>query len=197
MEYIEYLTKRRSIYALSNEEVIPDDEVTKLVGKVIQATPSAFNSQTQRAVILFGKRHAEFWNIIMDELRKIVPANNFSKTEVKINGFAKARGTILFFDALDETEKLMEKFPLYKNNFALWYQQQNGMLQENVWVALSDQGIGASLQHYNEIVKGKYEKAFDIPTTWELIAEMPFGKIQEIPEPKEMLDLKTRLVVRK
>ncbi len=197
MKYIEYLNQRHSVYALSNEEVIPDDDITKLVGSVIEATPSAFNSQTQRVMILFGPRHLEFWKILMNELQNIVPPESFPRTEAKINGFAAARGTILFFDSLDETEKLMEQFPLYKKNFALWSQQQNGMLQENVWVALATEGIGASLQHYNEIVKGKIEAAFGIPSGWDIIAQMPFGKIMEKPEAKPKLKLETRLIVRK
>ncbi len=197
MEYIDYLKQRRSVYNLSNEEVIPDQEVEDIIAQVLDNTPSAFNSQTQRVVLLFGKKQIELWEIVKDELKKIVSKNDYPKTEAKINGFMKARGTVMFFDAKNETLALMEKFPLYKHNFELWYQQQNGMVQANVWVALASKHIGASLQHYNELIEKRIKTAFDLPIEWELIAQMPFGKIVETPGDKPKLSLSTRLIVKK
>ena len=109
MEYIEYLKNRRSIYKLSNEEVIPDYEVETIISQVLENTPSAFNSQTQRIVLLFGNKHIQLWEIVKEELKLIVPKNDFPTTEAKINGFSKARGTVLFFDAKKDTLALMGK----------------------------------------------------------------------------------------
>ena len=49
--------KRRSIYALSNQLPVSNDEVVKLVEHAILHTPSAFNSQSARIVVLFGDDH--------------------------------------------------------------------------------------------------------------------------------------------
>ena len=59
----------------------------------------------------------------------------------------------MFFDDSETTKMLTEKFPLYKENFIKWAVEQNGMLQGNVWVGLESVGLGASLQHYNELIE--------------------------------------------
>ena len=35
--------------------------------------------------------------------------------------------------------------------------------------------MGASLQHYNPLVDTAAQQAFNIPKTWKLLAQMPFG----------------------
>ncbi len=197
MNFIEAVKSRRSIYSLSNESVISDDLLEKIIAENILYTPSAFNSQSQTAVLLLNQRHQELWSIVLEALRKIVPPASFSKTEAKIKSFAAAHGTILFFDNQNITQGLMKDFPLYKDNFAVWYQQHAGMLQSNVWVSLSEIGYGASLQHYNELIEADVKKAFNIPDGWQLIAQMPFGKPTQTPQAKEFTPLEKRFVVLK
>ena len=74
---------------------------------------------------------------------------------------------------------------VYKNkcqiidNFANWSVQTNAMHQFAIWTALSSKGIGASLQHYNPLVDQITTQEFDIPASWKLVAQMPFGDIRE------------------
>jgi len=89
------------------------------------------------------------------------------------------------------------KFPFYAKNYKIWALEQNGMLQMNIWNALTELGLGASLQHYNELIEDKVADMFDIPSTWRLIAEMPFGGIKEVPKEKPQVDLEKRILVRK
>jgi len=95
------------------------------------------------------------------------------------------------------TNAMIEKFTMYEKNLLKWSEQQNGMLQSNLWSALAEQNIGASLQHYNELIEDKVADMFDIPSTWRLIAEMPFGGIKEVPKEKPQVDLEKRILVRK
>jgi predicted oxidoreductase (fatty acid repression mutant protein) len=50
------------------------------------------------------------------------------------------------------------------------------MLQLVIWTALENEGLGASLQHYNPIIDEEVKKEWSIPENWKLIAQMPFGK---------------------
>lgn len=60
---------------------------------------------------------------------------------------------------------MQKEFELYKDNFPVWANQSNGMLQFAVWTALELEGLGASLQHYNPLIddevkeNGIYRKA--------------------------------------
>jgi predicted oxidoreductase (fatty acid repression mutant protein) len=70
---------------------------------------------------------------------------------------------------------LQEKFALYADNFPIWSEQSSGMAQFAVWAALAGSDIGASLQHYNPLADAEIAAAWNIPSSWKLRAQMPFG----------------------
>ncbi|KAB0669061.1 nitroreductase [Oryzomonas sagensis] len=59
------------------------------------------------------------------------------------------------------------------------------MLQFAVWAALEQEGFGASLQHDNPVSDEAVKEVWEIPGTWKLIAQMPFGKPVAQPAEKE------------
>jgi hypothetical protein len=195
MEFLQALQTRRSVYALGSQAMVADEVVSQKIQAVLEATPSAFHSQSQRVVLLWGESHKKLWNLVLEALRKIVSEKQFPKTAAKIAAFAAGRGTVLFFDDQAVTKGLMAEYPLYKDNFAVWYQQQAGMLQSNVWVALAELGYGASLQHYNELISESVRQAFGLPADWELLAQMPFGSVLQTPEAKEKQPIDERFRV--
>ncbi|MFA5467330.1 MAG: nitroreductase family protein [Candidatus Izemoplasmatales bacterium] len=194
MDYLETLKKRRSIYDFTSE-VIDPKMIDDLVGAVLTVTPSAYNAQTQRVVILHNDNHLKLWDLIEQKIKDQVSAEAFGKAKKKLAGFKKAQGTILYFDDHQETKALMEKFPLYKDAFQRWSVEQNGMLQVNVWNALRAIDIGASLQHYNELIETEVKELFKLPKEWLLHAQMPYGKIEVVPDLKPKRDLSERMKV--
>jgi hypothetical protein len=40
------------------------------------------------------------------------------------------------------------------------------MAQYIVWAALASEGIGASLQHYGELIKEKVREEWSVPASW-------------------------------
>ena len=95
---IEALKTRRTHYELKNTSPLTQEEIVRLVKDAVLYTPSAFNSQTARVVILLKEEHKKLWEITKDSLKKIVPEASFSETEEKINSFKNGYGTILFFE---------------------------------------------------------------------------------------------------
>lgn len=190
------MEERRSIYALSPKSNIPDDRILALIEHAVKYVPSAFHNQGQRVAVLFGDQHSKLWReVTMNALRQVVPPDQFAPTQQKIEGFANAYGTVMFFNHTPTTEELMRSYPLYKDNFPIWAQHANGMLQYAVWMLLEGEGLGASLQHYNPLIdEGVYE-TFGIDRSWQLIAQMPFGLPTAKPEPKEFMPLADRIRV--
>ena len=90
---------------------------------------------------------------------------------------------------------LQEKFPRYAENFPIWAQQSNGMLQITIWAGLRELGVGANIQHYNPVIDDAVKKLFDLPERWQLIAQMPFGGIAKEPEAKEKEDITQRVLM--
>ena len=185
---------RRSFYAISKERVATDERIETIVGEAVKHVPSAFNSQSSRVVILLGEQHDRLWDLAKAELRKIVPPESFPATEGKIDGaFRSGYGTVLYFEETRVIEGLQQKFPAYQDNFPVWSNQSSGMLQYAIWTALEQEGFGATLQHYNPVIDEAVKAAWDIPATWKLIAQMPFGKPVSQPEAKEFQPLTERL----
>lgn len=189
------LQKRRSIYALGDSSPISDEDIVKLVKTTVKHVPSAFNNQSARVVVLFGEESKKLWNIVMETLRKIVPADNFASTEQKINSFAAGHGTVLYFDDTTITKSLEEQFKLYADNFKPWAEQANGMVQHAIWVAFAQVGLGASLQHYNPLIDDEVKKTFGLPEGWKLRAQMPFGAIEAPAGEKEFAPIDERVKV--
>lgn len=193
--FYEAVQDRRTIYAINSESPVSDDRITEVIGHAVKHVPSAFNSQSARAVVLYGENHKKLWSIVMEALRKIVPPENFAQTESKINSFAAGHGTVLYFDETAITEALMQQFPLYSDNFPVWAQHANGMLQFAVWTALENEGLGASLQHYNPLIDNAVKAQWDLPKSWKLIAQMPFGAPVAAPDAKIFEPLEKRMLV--
>ncbi|OZI19537.1 nitroreductase family protein [Bordetella genomosp. 9] len=186
--FLEALKRRRTQYALGRNLPVSHEAVTTLIQEAIKHTPSSFNSQSSRAVILFGAQSIKLWDIVKDTLRKMVPADAFAATEKKVNGFAAGAGTVLFFEDQDVVKGLQEKFPLYSDNFPVWSEQAGGMAQLSVWSTLANVGIGASLQHYNPVIDEAVAKEWNIPANWKLRAQMPFGSNEAPFNEKTFMD---------
>ena len=125
----------------------------------------------------------------------MVPKDTFPATEQKIDSFAAGYGTIIFFEDIDVITNLQSKFELYSANFPVWAQQTNGILQFIVWTSLELEGYGASLQHYSELIDMTIKKEFNIPSSWKMIAQMPFGKPTIGPSEKEFESLDKRVML--
>ena len=195
LPFFNALGERRSVYAIGDKEVASFDKVMEVIELSIKHSPSAFNSQSGRVVLLKGASHAKAWDMTEAALRKMIPANKFDDTEKKIRSFKAGLATVLFYEDTAVVKGLQEKFALYKDNFPIWASQANGMLQLSVWTGLRQIGYGASLQHYGEVIENDFRAQFGIDPAWKLVAQMPFGNIIAEPGPKEYMPLESRCKV--
>ncbi|MBG9791319.1 nitroreductase [Paenibacillus dendritiformis] len=193
--FLDAVKKRRSIYAISKESVLSDEQLERLIGEAVLHTPTAFNSQSARVVVLLKEQHDKLWDLTTETLRQVVPAENFGATEEKMRSFRNGYGTVLYFEDQAVIQGLQEQFALYKDNFPIRSEQSSGMLQLVVWTALEAEGYGATLQHYNPLIDDAVRKEWNIPSTWKLIAQMPFGKPTAAPGEKQFAPLGERLQV--
>ncbi len=178
MSFLGHIKQRRTIYAVGKSVALTPEQIESVIKEAVNHSPSAFNSQTSRIVTLFGESHLQFWNVVRETLRKIVPDAAFEGTNAKINSFAAGYGTVLFYEDQDVVKSLQEQFALYADNFPVWSEHSSAIAQFAVWTALSEQNIGASLQHYNPIVDAEIAEVFDIPANWKLRAQLVFGSIE-------------------
>lgn len=187
---------RRSHYSLGSDMLVSREEVEELIAFALKHVPSAFNSQSARVVLLLGKPHRLLWQMVKDVLSSRLPPDVFARTEKKINtSFAAGCGTLLFFEDRMVIDELQNRYPLYEEEFPRWAQQSSGMLQLALWCMLEDVGLGASLQHYNPLIDKDVWMEWNLPPSWELVAQMPFGYPLAPPAPKTFAPVADRMRV--
>lgn len=189
------LSRRRSIYGLGELTASANSCLLDSIRLCLMNCPTPFNAQSARLAILFGASHQKLWNQIWENIKGLVPNSRQKASKEKVDGFSAAHGTILYFEDKTTLSEMKKKFPDYGKNMKLWTQQANGMLQFMIWQVLTENNIGASLQHYNEIIENDIYNMFDIPKNWELVAQMPFGSIEKEPMPKTFLPIEERMKV--
>jgi predicted oxidoreductase (fatty acid repression mutant protein) len=188
MSVRESLKERRTVYALGRDLPVSIDEVKKLVTETTELVPDAFNMHSQRVILVLGEKQDELWDRIYDAFNGMVARE-------KIDGFKAAAGTVLYFTDESIVKGMQEQFPLYADNFPIWANQSNGMLQLSIWTGLRELGLGASLQHYNPVIDQTVKEMLNVPEHYKLIAQMPFGQIKAEPDPKAAEDISLRVQI--
>ncbi len=188
-DFLDLIHKRRTIYAIGRNIQQSPEYLSDLIQTAIKQSPSSFNSQSSRAVILFNKEHEKFWDFVKDKLQAYAKDEaGAAKTNARIDSFKAGYGTVLFFEDMDVVKALQDKFPSYADNFPIWAEHSTAIAQFATWTALTTDGMGASLQHYNPIVDEQVHATWDIPTTWKLRAQLVFGSVEAPASEKTYMD---------
>lgn len=195
-QFLDLINKRRTIYAIGKNVEQTPEYLTDLIQNAIKQSPSSFNSQSSRAVILFNAEHEKFWGFVKDKLKSYAKDEAAAaKTDAKMDSFAAGVGTVLFFEDMNVVSGLQEKFPSYAENFPIWAEHSTAIAQFAVWSALHIDGVGASLQHYNPIVDEQVHAEWDVPASWKLRAQLVFGSVEGEPSEKGYMDDAARFKV--
>lgn len=188
MSLIESLEKRRTNYALTKDLPVSEEEVLSAVKRITELTPDAFDCRSGRVVVVLGEQNKKMWDMIIGKFE--VPVAQY-----KQDCFYGSYGTILYFYDNNIVAALEDRFELFRPYFQGWALQASAMLQMNIWTGLKDLGVGASLHHYNPVVDEDIRTMFDLPASWKLIAQMPFGGVGAPPRVKDPDDVERRVFV--
>ncbi|MGC4001612.1 MAG: nitroreductase family protein [Anaeromyxobacter sp.] len=116
-DFYSAIKNRRTFYGISKDSTVSDDRIQQIINQAVSVAPTAFNSQSERVILLLGEQHEKLWDITKETLRKVVSEKSFSETEQKMNSFRNGYGTILFFEEENIIQGLQKNFPSYKDNF--------------------------------------------------------------------------------
>ncbi len=182
------LRTRRSFYQIDKNIPLSYEEVSYLIEDITELVPDAFNMKSSRVVLAFGDKHNALWD-------QIYTCFDGKVSREKIDSFKAGAGTILYFIDQEIVDGMKKEYPLFADQFDSWSEQASGMLQINIWTALTEEGFGANIQHYNPVIDKKVKELFDLPKNYKLMAQMPFGGILEKPDPKEKEDISKRVKI--
>lgn len=116
--FLKVVSARRSNYKLGGSSPISGGEITEIVREIVRNSPSAFNSQSSRVAILFSESAKRFWEIVFETLSPKTLPENAGAFKNKIDSFAAAHGTILFFDDEKVTNATAEKISGIRKKFS-------------------------------------------------------------------------------
>ncbi|KZO99616.1 Nitroreductase [Calocera viscosa TUFC12733] len=194
--FLQAVETRRSHYSITNTSPVPDGRIVQVIQHAITHVPSSWNSQSSRALVLFADEHEWVWDTVVNALKAITSGSKFDAAAGKVNASMRAgHGTVLFFEDDDVVKGLQSSFPTYKDDFTAWSEQTSGMAQFITWVALEEEGLGANLQHYNKLIEAEVKTHFNVPSSWRLVAQMPFGEPTAEPGEKTFQSIEPRVKV--
>lgn len=195
MSFLEELKNCRSIYALGRNTEVSDEKIVEIIKEAVRQSPSAFNSQTSRVVILLNDEVTKFWDeLVANDLVETMkvqgaPETAIAGTKEKLASFGASKGTVLFFEDQDVVKSLQEQFVLYADNFPVWSEQSTGIASVNTWTALSAElGLGGNLQHYNPVIDASVQAVYGVPASWKLRGQLNFGSIEAETGEKEFMN---------
>lgn len=179
--YLDYVKQRRSIRKLQQGEL--SDETIRHIVEAGRWSPSSFNSQPVRMVVL-KERHRAFWDFVEAQLRTKLDGPKLERALARIPGYRNGIFTILFFE-----DTSVAANPPPSANPAIWKSfaiQAMGIAQVNVWNAVYAAGLASSNQHTNYQIGDEALRAFlGLPETWVSYSIFPIGYADESPAPAE------------
>ncbi|CAH01116.1 nitroreductase family protein [Kluyveromyces lactis] len=169
-QFLKAIAARRTIYALKPElpSGVSINDVQEVVQAIVKDTPTSFNCQGNRAIILTGETHKSVWDSVVNAIE----GDNGKKRPASARD--EAFGSIIFLTDDKTTEKLQADFPAWSAIFPSFAEHSSGAAQISTWTAIELLGLGGHLQHYNGYVKAALPEGA-IPQEWTVQAQLVFG----------------------
>ncbi|KAL9126311.1 MAG: hypothetical protein Q9175_007939 [Cornicularia normoerica] len=171
--FLDATVVRRSVVQIKAETVIPEERIVDIVQHAILHAPSPFHVQSCRAIVLFNDKHRKMWDIAKETVLTTMPPPVFTSLEPKLKEYRGGYGTVLFLEDPKPEELLPPQLQniMSKNR----YDHSNGMNQFIVWTALSVEGLGCNLQHYQPHFSPETLEEWGIDPSWKMRAQLVFG----------------------
>lgn len=181
-QYLKLISGRRTLYQLKPElpSGVTLQEIQKYIQTIIKDTPTAFNSQVNRAVILTGQTHKKVWDHVVEG----IPVEAGKKRPASVRD--EAYGSIIFFTDDVTTKKFQADFARWASAFPQFADHTSGAAQIHSWTLLEGLGLGAHLQHYNPLVKEALGDS--VPAEWQVHSQLCFGTPIEGPGEKTFIE---------
>ena len=180
------LAQRRSIRRLHHGPFPPEAQQRLLAA--VRLTPASYNLPPWR-VVLVHERRDDLWAEVAAGFEETLAGDRLARYLDRLEGFAGGAAVALVFADRDVERILHQEKGLAAAVAASYVQQALGMVQFALWLAVTAEGLAASLQHWDEFVGPRLARFAGLPAAqFPLIATMPIGYPAEAPQPIARVD---------
>jgi len=173
MDFSELVRRRRSIRKVRSGQI--DDETIMEILEAGRWAPSPVNVQPWKLIVM-KERNREFWDFV---------ANVYVDRPRALEDIARYRDcifTILIYQDNRRVLNAIEEGQFGKMSaemIAQWVAESMGCLEENLFLAVYNASLAASLQHKAGSLDGPIREFLNLPEDLELISIMPVGFADE------------------
>lgn len=93
-KYLADIQSRRTCYSLEAKSPVSDARIVEIAREVIKHTPSSFNCQSTRLVVLLQDEHVKFWEIAKQCFKATLPKETYVDYEKKLCQRQGGYGTV-------------------------------------------------------------------------------------------------------
>jgi predicted oxidoreductase (fatty acid repression mutant protein) len=175
--HLDSILKRRSIRKLASG-VVSDETILRIL-EAARWAPSAGNSQPARLVVL-KERNQAFWDFIEATFKQKLQGEQLQRALNRLPGYRAGVFSIVFFEdtTIADSQRASGMPDETVKSFAA---QALGIVQANVWNAITAAGLAASNQHMNLQMEEELKNFLNVPTTWKSYSIFPVGYPNEVP----------------
>ncbi|KAF4465177.1 nitroreductase HBN1 [Fusarium albosuccineum] len=174
-QFLSEIKNRRTCYSLEAKSPVSDARIVEIAREVVKHTPSSFNCQSSRLVVLLRDEHVKFWEIAKQCFKATMQEAVYQEYEKKLSQRQAGYGTILLFEDLDVIREYQVKFPRFTWHLLQFSEHNHAMQAFNLWTALALEGFGCNLQHINPTIDQRIIGQWNISPQWSLKAQLVFG----------------------
>lgn len=192
-ELLSLLERRRSIRRLQPGPL--SEASLQRIAEAVRLTPAAYNLPPWHVVLVHDVL-PDFWQLVEQAFLERLEGDRLARYLDRLAGFRGGVAVALVYEDVAIRRELAAAWQITIEQAGAFAEQGLGMVQLALWLALTAEGLVASLQHWDWLLEEPLAGFIGLPTErYRLIATLPIGYADEEPRPTERIALE-RIVSR-
>lgn len=106
-KYLAEIKSRRTCYSIEAKSPISDARIIDIAKEVVKHTPSSFNCQSTRLVVLLKEEHVKFWDMAKECFKATMKSGIFAEYEKKLLQRQAGYGTVSHWPMLTYSKRVL------------------------------------------------------------------------------------------
>jgi predicted oxidoreductase (fatty acid repression mutant protein) len=157
--------------------------------EAIRLTPAAYNLPPWHVVIIRDELSA-YWRLVEQAVNERLDGDRRNRYLDRLDGFRGGVAVALIFEDVSVRQQLADAWQISLEQAGAFAEQGLGMVQLALWLAVTAEGLVASLQHWEWLLDDGVVDFVGLPTDqFRLIATLPIGHAGEEPRPTDRIQV--------